>query len=104
MGQKHRTQILLEPEQYKTLVEIAHQEERSISDLVRRMVNQYLKERAKDTERQRAVQSLEKLTVLRKKIAQRSGVYLGDVIAETRSERDEQVNYHRLKAGGLGSD
>jgi len=91
MGQKHRTQILLEPEQHNALVEIAHQEERSISDLVRRIVNQYLEERARDSERQRAVQSLQRLTVLRKRIAQRSGVYLGDVIAETRSERDKQM-------------
>ena len=91
MGQKHRTQILLEPEQHNALVEIAHQEERSISDLVRGIVSQYLKERARDTKRQRAVQSLQELTDLRERIAQRSGVYLGDVIAETRSERDEQM-------------
>jgi predicted DNA-binding ribbon-helix-helix protein len=91
MGQKHRTQILLEPEQHNALVEIAHQEERSISDLVRTIVNQYLKDRARDTERQRASQALERLAVLRKRIAQRSGVYLGDVIAETRSERDKQM-------------
>ena len=91
MGQKQRTQILLEPEQHNALVEIAHQEERSISDLVRGIVSQYLKERARDTKRQRAVQSLQELTDLRERIAQRSGVYLGDVIAETRSERDEQM-------------
>jgi GTP cyclohydrolase FolE2 len=91
MGQKHRTQILLEREQHNALVEIAHQEERSISDLVRRIINQYLKERTRDTERQRAIQSLEKLTNLRRKVEQRSGIYQGDVIAETRAERDEQM-------------
>jgi hypothetical protein len=91
MGQKHRTQILLEPEQHSALVEIAHQEERSISDLVRRIVNQYLKDRAAHSERQRAIQSLRKLTDLRRKVEQRSGIYQGDVIAETRAERDEQM-------------
>ena len=91
MGQKRRTQILLEPEQHKTLAEIAHQEERSISDLVRRIVNQYLEERARDTERQRAIQSLDKLTDLRRNIEQRSGIYRGDVIAEARAKRDEQM-------------
>jgi predicted DNA-binding ribbon-helix-helix protein len=89
VGQKHRTQILLEPEQHNALVEIAHQEERSLSDLVRRIVSQYLKERARG--RQRAVQSLERLTNMRKKIERRSGIYQGDVIAEARAERDKQM-------------
>jgi hypothetical protein len=91
MGQKHRTQLLLEPEQHTALAEIARQEERSISHLVRSIVNQYLNDRALDTERQRAAQSLQNLTVLRKRIAERSGAYLGDIVAETRSERDEQM-------------
>ena len=99
-GQKHRTQILLEPEQHSALVEISRQEERSISDLVRRIISQYLKERARDTERQRAIQSLEKLTVLRRKIEQRSGIHQGDLIAETRAERDEQMG--RVWSGGEG--
>jgi predicted DNA-binding ribbon-helix-helix protein len=90
-GQKHRTRILLEPEPHNALVEIAHQEECSISDLVRRIVSQYLRERARDAERQRAVQSLERLTNIRKKIEQQSGIYQGDVIAEARAEQDEQM-------------
>jgi len=89
--QKQRTQILLEPRQHKALVEIAHQEERSISDVVRGIVNQYLKERSADIERRRAVEALEKLTALRKKVEARSGVYKGDLIAEVRAERDSQV-------------
>ncbi len=91
MGQKHRTQILLEPEQHERLIEVAHQEERSISDLVRGIVSQYLNERAQDTKRHRAIQSLDKLTALRRKIEQRSGIYQGDLIAETRAERDKQI-------------
>ena len=41
----HRTQILLEPEQHKTLTEIARQEQRSLSDLVREMVDRGIAER-----------------------------------------------------------
>ena len=41
----HRTQILLEPEQYKTLIEIAHREKRSLSDLLREMVDRQIAER-----------------------------------------------------------
>ena len=38
----YRTQILLEPEQHKALVEIAHQEKRSLSDVVRQMLQAQL--------------------------------------------------------------
>lgn len=41
----YRTQILLEPEQHKTLTEIAHQEKRSLSDLIREMVEKQITER-----------------------------------------------------------
>jgi predicted DNA-binding ribbon-helix-helix protein len=35
----YRTQILLEPEQHKILTEIARQEKRSLSDVIREMVD-----------------------------------------------------------------
>jgi hypothetical protein len=90
-GQKQRTQILLEPEQHKALVEIARQEERSISDIVRHIVSQHLEERTRAAKRQRAIDALERLTCLRERIEQRSGVYQGNLIAAARAERDEQV-------------
>jgi predicted DNA-binding protein len=43
----HRTQILLEPEQHRTLVEIARREGRSLSDIVREMLQRQLEERRK---------------------------------------------------------
>jgi hypothetical protein len=97
-GQKHRTQILLEPEQHKALVEIARQEERSISDIVRQMVSQHLEARTRDAKRQRAIDALDRLTRLREKVEQRSGVYQGDLVAEARAERDAQME--RVWSGG----
>jgi len=41
----YRTQILLEPEQHKALVEIARREKRSLSDVVRQMLDEQLEER-----------------------------------------------------------
>ena len=90
-GQKRRTQILLEPEQHEALAEIASREGRSISEIVREIVGRHLRERARDAKRRRAVDALERLTGLREKIEQRSGVYQGDLIAEARAERYEQV-------------
>ena len=43
----YRTQILLEPEQHTVLVEIAHHEKRSLSDVVREMLQKQLEERMK---------------------------------------------------------
>jgi len=39
----HRTQILLDPEQHQELVEMANQEKRSLSDLIREMLQKQLK-------------------------------------------------------------
>lgn len=41
----YRTQILLEPEQHKILTEIARQEKRSLSDVIREMVDKLVSER-----------------------------------------------------------
>ena len=43
----YRTQILLEPEQHKTLAEIARRENRSLSDVVREMLQKQVEERQK---------------------------------------------------------
>ncbi len=40
-----RTQILLEPEQHKILTEIARQEKRSLSDVIREMVDKQIARR-----------------------------------------------------------
>jgi predicted DNA-binding protein len=41
----YRTQILLEPEQHKILTEIARQEKRSVSDVMREMIDKHIAER-----------------------------------------------------------
>ena len=45
----YRTQILLEPEQHKILTEIARQEKRSVSDVVREMVDRQIARRKQMT-------------------------------------------------------
>lgn len=41
----YRTQILLEPEQHRILTEIARREKRSLSDVIREMVDQQIARR-----------------------------------------------------------
>src|SRR5258708_7921065 len=57
----HRTQILLEPEQHRTLTEIARSEGRSISDVVREMIRERLEHRkqALDADLKRQLEALE---------------------------------------------
>ena len=43
----HRTQILIELEQHKALAEIARREKRSLSDVIRGMLDTQLEERKK---------------------------------------------------------
>ncbi len=87
----HRAQILLEPKQHQMLTEIAHQEGRSLSDVVREIVAQYLRQRAAYDERQQALAALAGLNNLRAQILQTHGIYHGDLIAEVRAEREEQM-------------
>jgi len=89
--QKQRTQILLEPTQHSALAEIARLEKRSVSDVVRSIVDQYLNSRSEDVQKRRARQALEKLVAMRRKIQARSGVYQGDLLAEVRAEREAQM-------------
>ena len=44
----HRTQILIEPAQHRALTEIAQREQRSLSDVVREMLQAQLKQRSQD--------------------------------------------------------
>jgi hypothetical protein len=88
MGTYYRAQILLEPEQHRTLSEIAEREGRSISDLVRESVQVYLAERDRETQQEREMQALQALAEIRERIRARHGVLSVDIVAEVRKERD----------------
>jgi Arc/MetJ-type ribon-helix-helix transcriptional regulator len=92
MSTKYRAQILLEPEQHEALVKIAQKEQRSISDVMREIVNDWLSRRDRKAQRRRELEALEELTQLRKKIEEDHGVYHGDLIEETRTGRDEDMS------------
>ena len=97
---KHRTQILLEPEQHEALAEIARRERRSLSDVVRGMLREQLEQRqresgqlpsAQDVERQ--LQALERIREHRAAIlARRGGKPLDfDVVEEINRAREERT-------------
>jgi hypothetical protein len=91
MSTLHRAQLLLESEQHQALAEIAEQEGRSISDLVREIVRQHLAERQQQAQQLTALQAIERLTQIRASLQQEHGMYQGDPLAEVRAEWDEGI-------------
>jgi hypothetical protein len=87
----YRAQILLEPEQHKVLAEIADRENRSISDVVREILREYLAGKQETVRLEREMKALERLHQIREEGIERYGVYQGDLIAESRAERDDEV-------------
>jgi hypothetical protein len=86
-----RAQILLDPKQHQALTQIARREKRSLSDVVRAIVQQYLQERAVNIRKQREMEALEQLNAIRAEMSQTYGVYPGDLVAEARAEREAQA-------------
>ena len=91
MSTLHRAQLLLESEQHQALLEIAEQEGRSISDLVREIVRRHLEERARETQILTALQAIDRMAEIRASLQQRQGTYLGDPQAEVRAEWEEDI-------------
>jgi Arc/MetJ-type ribon-helix-helix transcriptional regulator len=91
MSTMHRAQILLESEQHEALAAIAHGEGRSISELVREIVRQHLAERDDQAQRLGELRALEGLVRIRKGVQEARGVYQGDLLAEVRAEREEDL-------------
>ena len=91
MSTLHRAQLLLESEQHQALMEIAKQEGRSISDLVREIVRRHLDERAREAEILTGLQAIDRMTEIRASLRERHGTYQGDPQAEVRAEWEKEI-------------
>lgn len=91
MTNLHRAQILLEEEQHQALAALARQQKRSISQIVREIVGQYLAERTETEQQQRELQAIAALTALRGQIEERHGVIQQDLLAAARAEREQEL-------------
>jgi predicted CopG family antitoxin len=94
-----RTQILLEPEDYERLADLARREGRSLSEVVREIVHDALgprEERRSPEERQHLLAQLEEVRRHREALlAERGGAILeidvADLIRDGREERDREI-------------
>lgn len=92
MGKRmHRAQILLEQEQHQALAAIARQEERSISEIVRQIIDQWLAAQEEDAVWRRRTQAMQALRVIREDVLQHYGVVGQDLLAEVREEREQDI-------------
>lgn len=88
----YRSQILLKPEQYARLAEIARQKGESVSRLVREIVGEYLTGQAVETKEE----AFERLLRNRQEMLARRGgkpiaVETADLLEQTREERDDEL-------------
>jgi predicted CopG family antitoxin len=93
-----RTQILLEPEQHERLKQLAEQEQRSLSDLVREMLDAQLDQREQEAAvvKQRRLMALRQIKRHREAILERRGGQplesdIPEMIRQMREERDSEV-------------
>lgn len=91
MGTLHRAQLLLESEQHQALAEIAEQEGRSISDLVREIVGKHRTERTQEAQLASALQAIARLSQIRATLREEQGIYRTDPLAEVRAEWEEDI-------------
>ena len=88
MADLQQVQVLLERTQRRALTQIAKREGRSVSAVLRELVQRGLAQRA--NERQQWREALGQLRKIRQ-ANQAHGVYPGDLVAEARAERSNQV-------------
>jgi Arc/MetJ-type ribon-helix-helix transcriptional regulator len=92
----YRAQILLEPEQHKALAEIARREDRSISDVVRTALREWLKDHQEDESIRQRMQALEVIRKHRQEMFARHGgqpleIDVAALIEISRQERTDEL-------------
>jgi hypothetical protein len=82
---------LLERKQHDSLQQLAAAEGRSMSEIIREAVADYLVERDEARERESWQETLEELARLREAIRAESGEFPEDLILNDRAEREEEL-------------
>ena len=96
MSTKHRSQILLEPEQHQTLAKMADERGSSISEIVRTAVDQWLAEQSETDERRKRIHDMELIKQHRVAILERrDGLWLdfdvAELVTQVRQERADDI-------------
>jgi Arc/MetJ-type ribon-helix-helix transcriptional regulator len=87
----YRAQILLEPEQHRQLAEIAREQGRTLSEVMREIVRDYLDQHQQQTGLKRELQAMEALTRIRRRVQERHGLLPADLLERSRDEHLEDI-------------
>jgi Ribbon-helix-helix protein, copG family len=87
----YRAQILLEEAQHDKLETLARESGRSMSDLVRTIMAEYLTRASDEESLRQSLDALDKLSGLRRDIEDRSGRLTAAFLDELREERDAEI-------------
>ena len=99
MTQLYRTQVLLERQQHESLQQLAAAEGRSMSDVIREAVAEYLVDQERIHKRERWLKTLDELTEIRATIEAEHGVLPDDFFLHDRDEREEEL-WQRMGGNG----
>lgn len=91
MTQLYRTQILLEREQHESLQQLAAAAGRSVSDVVREAVADYLVDQERVRKRESWEKTLNEFVKLRAAIEAEHGILPEDFFLRDRDEREEEL-------------
>jgi len=95
-----RTQILLDPEQHAELTNVAAEEKRSLSDIIREGMANYLAARAAERKRKKALESIEWLDNFRRELASKVKQPLPDPVDVLNEAREERMtDFERIWRG-----
>jgi hypothetical protein len=87
----YRAQILLEESQHDDLERLARDSGRSMSELVREAMADYLARTSEDESVRQSLAAIEELAQLRQRIEQRHGCLPASFLDELREERDAEL-------------
>ncbi len=91
MTDLYRAQVLLERKQHQALQSLAAAEGRSMSEIIREAVAEYLVERDDERDLQEWERTLEELAGIREGIRARHGTLPEDFVLRDREEREEEL-------------
>jgi len=88
----HRTQILIEPEQHEALSDLAKEEQKSISEVVREILREYFEKRSEEARWRNRDKTLRRAQKVRNSILEeRDGKPIGlDIVAVMDAMREER--------------
>ena len=92
MSTLYRAQILLEAEQHQALAQMARDEGRSLSDLVREIVKQHLAQQEQETRLQQELEAIQALARIREQLRAEYGTCPAHLLEEVRAERDQDTD------------